>query len=154
MSSPRLSHQILDDDRVLISCVGRMMLVYVPAAEARRFAWALLADLDPAEADFLGYTPPTMVSRNGVLKERERKVGPWQRIEVLDAIKRGSTTAPKISMRLGLNQMQVSVQLNKLCRIGHVRKITIGRSYHPGTWGLTFAGVEFLEGYQDDEVAQ
>lgn len=150
MSPPRLSHQLLDDDRVLVSCVGRAMSIYVPAAEARRFAWALLADLDPAEADFLGYTPPTMVSRNGQMVEQARKVGPWQRIEVLDAIRKGSDTAPKISMRLGLAQMHASVQLNKLHRLGFVSKVTVGRSYYPGIWALTAEGREFLESYDED----
>lgn len=153
MNAPRLSHQLLDDDRVLVSCVGRAMSVHIAASEARRFAWSLLADLDPAEADFLGYTPPVLVMRGGVAVERTRGTGPWQRIDVLDAIRSGKDTAPKISAFIGLNQAQTGVQLNKLMKLGFVSKVTIGRAHSAGVWAITKEGLDYLDAQASREAA-
>jgi hypothetical protein len=140
----KLAHQLLPDDRVFVSAVGRSMSCHISAAEARRFAWALLADLDPAEADFLGYSPPTLTLSNGRLREREWRPGPWQRIAVLQAIVDGKDVAPRIGDYIGTTRGQASVQLCKLLKLGLVEKLSIGRSYYPGKWGLTDTGHAFL----------
>lgn len=144
MSARRLAHQLLDDDRVLISFVGSTHAARVNASEARRFAWALLNDLDPEEADANGYTPPPPEDKRRCLSERDYRPGGWQQREVLEAIRAGYVKSPQIANRLGVSSTQTCVQLNRLMHAGKVRKVVPGKSYSPGIWGLTEAGERAL----------
>lgn len=150
----KLAHEVLDDDRVFVSVVGRSMSCHVSTSEARRFAWALLSDLDPAEADSLGYVAPAVIVQGRSLSEEPvRGRGAWQQREVLSVLRGGSTTCAHISARLGLNRNQTSVQLNRLQHRGHAVKAgrtTEGLAFF---WEITDAGRTWLAAVEAEEVS-
>lgn len=148
----RLAHQLLDDERVVISAVGRAMSCHVSMAEARRFAWALLADLDPAEADAMGYQAPAilMLSR-AQAEESLRGRGAWQRRSVLSVLFEGRATCAYVAMRVGTSRAQASVQLNRLQHLGYVVKaarMAAGKAFH---WEITPAGRLWLDACDAEE---
>lgn len=66
-----LRHQLQDDERVLVTVGGAVPVsIHVQASEAKRFAWGLLADLDPDQYEELGPRPEV---------ERDNRVARLQR---------------------------------------------------------------------------
>lgn len=127
----KLRHQLLDDDRVLISVVGQQNSVRVESSEAKRFAWALLADLEPDEAGKAGYIEPTQPHYSDY---RPKMAVGGQRAEILDALRAGYTTSVAIGNHLGIPSRQVAVRLSKLKAAGQVVMIAPGRPGNPGKW--------------------
>lgn len=147
----KLAYELLDDERVLVSAVGHALSCRVSSSEARRFAWSLLADLDPAEADALGYQPPAIiVGTYARPEERSRRRGAWQRREVLEALRDGLDDCWKVSNRLGTSRAQASVQLNRVMHLGFAIKLSEGIPHKPAKWTISDAGLAHLEAWADE----
>lgn len=149
----KLAHQVLDDDRVFVTVPGRSMSCHVTSAEARRFAWALLADLDPAEADSLGYVAPAIVLNGRCLTEDPfRGKRAWQLREILNVLRGGPSTCARIAGRLAMSREQTSVQLNRLQHRGHAVKA--GRTMEGGAhfWQITADGRKWLADCEAEEA--
>lgn len=145
-----LRHEILDDGRVLVTLKGQ--IARLPPNEVKRFAWAVLNDLDPEEADNAGYVAPVIVL------EREAKAegagrGPWQLAAILGELCNGELFTTNISARLKVDRTQCAIQLARLRTRGLVRCKKPGRSYSPALWEITGAGLIWLSNYERERAA-
>jgi len=134
-------HQLLDDGRVLIVCVnGSTHSIRVSLSEAKRFAWALLSDLDP-DGVFEHEAPP---SKQKKLKE------PPQALQLLRILCRRDMTTPDLGMAIGTTRNQAAVVLHRLKELDLVRVVMSGGnrveeiSRAPNTWGATEVGKKYL----------
>lgn len=105
----------------------------VDPAEARRFAWSMLNDLDP---DGVGDVASPFEHRLG---EHERVPHGYQRWAVLVAILHGVNRSVMIAQHLNMPRAPTSTTLSQLRAAGFVRKSAapIG---HASIWSLTDLG--------------
>lgn len=106
-----LRFQVLEDERVLISFVGMSPAsMRVTASEARRFAYGLLADLEPLKAEPQVYRTPKPPAP--IIEERREKI--------LRALKAGETSSMGISRATGIKYDNTYTALAALRRQGLV----------------------------------
>lgn len=138
-------HEILDDGRVFVNLNGHV--AHLPPGDVRRFAWGVLADLDPEGAEDAGYQPPAIVL-GADLAPKVVQPGPWQRRGILAYLApHDEASTPAIAKALGISNKTAAVQLSKLRRQGHVRKISEGMAYSPASWVITDHGRALLKRY-------
>lgn len=131
-----LRHQILDDDRVLVVATGDTPQHFrITVAEAKRFAWSLLADLDIDGAVEAGYVveAPSLVSRAREEKDRSGWGTQMDAIaDVLASVEEASTT--QIACSIGVNRQQVAVQMCRMRDRGHAVCVQTGTAGIPAVW--------------------
>lgn len=134
-----LRHQIQDERVLIVAACERPVSLHVSPREARRFAWALLADLDPEEAEAAGYVPPEPVQRRRAsAADGHTAPGPWQLNEILRLLKdQGGLTVVQVADRIGVAKAHAAVQLSRLKRRGYVKQDGRGRAHYPANYSLT-----------------
>lgn len=140
-------HQILDDGRVLVNLNGA--LAHLDPSAVKRFAWGVLNDLDPEEADASGYVAPVIVLSAAEARDHGPKRGPWQIMAMLSILALGPSYTTSISRGLGLDRTQTAIQLGRLEKRGWAVRLTQGRPHQAGKWGITNEGRIALGEYED-----
>lgn len=145
-----LRHQILDDGRVLITLKGQ--IARLQPSEVKRFAWAVLNDLEPEEADLSGYVAPIVdFAASRVSNDHHR--GPWQQLAILTLLLGGPLYTTNISRKAAVGRNHAAIQLGRLAKRDLVECMIKGRSYSPSLWAITSAGRAFLETYERSHAA-
>jgi len=132
----RLRHQLQGDGRVLITTGGdRPMMLHVPSSEAKRFAWAMLADLDPDGAEEAG--SPVQAVCAPVVGAGDRRA-PWgSQIEAIAAmLDEGPMDTAAVARALDVSRNHASVLLSRLKACGVIEMTKAGRPHSPATWQL------------------
>lgn len=134
----RLRHEIESDAVALV--IGDRRIRVTPT-EAKRFAWGLLADLDPDEADKCGGSEIDWSAdyRDGELPYR----APTQAMKVLAAVQRGARTCAEIAERTGLRSGIAGPRASMLVDRGYLTRIDGGRRV--AAYAITNAGERWLE---------
>lgn len=125
----RLRHQILDSG-VLITgeAAGRPVSLRVTETEAKRFAWAILADLDPQDD----------------LADRPRARAGQQRSAVLRALASRPVNTAGLASVIERTVHHTAVVTNALQAKGLIRCVERGIPNTPAIWGITDAGLQHL----------
>lgn len=125
-----LRHQVLEDNRVLISLVSMTPAsTRVTASEARRFAYGLLADLED----------PSPLKRNAPVKSRKTENLDRRRAEAMRALSVRSLSTNEIAERLKVNHSAAYDTMASLGRKGLVSQKK-GGGGTSSIWKLTPAG--------------
>jgi hypothetical protein len=140
-----LRHQILDDDRVLVTVSGDVPAHFrVSVAEAKRFAWSMLADLDPEGAEEAGYVAAAPVPFPARSHEDKDRATWGTQIEAiigfLKTVPHADTN--EISRAIGVNRQQCAVQLCRMRDRGHVACLRRGVAGIPAVWSVGAVSVE------------
>lgn len=129
----RLRHQILGDDRVLLTVGGATPHTFhIAPAEARRFAWAVLSDLDPDGVYDAGAEAAPPESRTSANNERADFGS--QLAAIFEALGRLPLNTNQIAMRVGISRKIAAVQLCRMATRGGAVRVVRGSAYVPGTW--------------------
>lgn len=133
----RLRHQLLDDDRVLVTLVGPTpSFARVPQSEIKRFCWAVLADLDPvATRPFVLPTGAVAGQKTSTAAVYEHRVG-----VVLTALAGGPKTTPEIGQMLDVRADIGKRSLENMQREGLVKSKRGTRTNAPWVWSITSEG--------------
>lgn len=134
--SVRMRHQLVDG-RVLITAAGEYpTVVHVSPAEAKRFAWAILSDLEPDEAFHAG--APNGGDATSLEPRAPGKRAPWgsQARAIIGALVSGHKDTRRIAEAAATSTHQAAVQLSKLKSAGVVAIVEPGRAGQPAVWGL------------------
>ncbi len=138
----RLRHEISDDGVTL--CFGSQR-VRVTETEAKRFAWGILADLDPDETVSAGgELPPVAHVPSEVRRGGRRAKGPSQVERVLTAISGGASTTAQVALATGLPSGVVAARVSAMQERGLVLR---ANPYGPGAkaeYVVTAAGRQHL----------
>lgn len=129
-----LRHQLHDDGRVLVTVVGdRPLSVHVEADEVRRFAWSVLADLDPEGAEDAGYVAAAVPRPYG---DPDRERARWgSQIAAICAFLEGrQANTTQIANLLGVSGNHAAIQMLKLERRGLVKRVKRGSPGDPSIW--------------------
>lgn len=123
-----LKHRLQDDGFVSIQMGDH--LGKVTESAARRFAWALLADLEPEDPE--------------VVAKEDRGHG-YQRRAILRALSERELVYHEVASATGIKTTVVPTLLSQLKNAGLIERTqAISRPYEPSSWRLTQAGRDRL----------
>jgi hypothetical protein len=140
-----LRHQILEDGRVLVTLKGQ--IARLSPNEVKRFAWAVLNDLDPEEADNSGYVAAPIMLGSDRPPEVVGK-GAWQLMAILERLAQGEAYTTNVSAKLVISRSHAAIQLGRLLKRGWVNRISEGRACWPALWEITDAGRQALADHE------
>lgn len=133
-----LRHQMQDETHVIITA-GPGRVIRVTPTEAKRFAWAILADLDEAEALRCGYRALVNRPAHRVVRERDANGGRGptpQQSQALNVLRVANSTAQDIGEALSIGIKRARTLLTEMKRAGLVRKATKGGPGKPAVWEI------------------
>lgn len=148
MKKERLFHR-LEDEAVLLGfrvSSSQPAVVKVTQSEAKRFAWAILADLDPEEAQTAGSPLSEPVPRaRGTAHARERTAFATQPRAILAFLRNGKADTRRIAVAVDISTQQAAVVLCNMAKRGLVTRLTRGLAGYPAIWQ---AGPTTIEAYE------
>jgi hypothetical protein len=132
----KVRHRLEEDTVVLSTIRGRKTIsrAMLSEPEAKRLAWALLADLDPDEAD-------------EIIEHQERRRKDALRMRLLSLFYVAPCTSTEAATVVGATVYQVSGMLLPLKKAGLVRRLDDGGDRDPAIFGLTDEGRAVAAGY-------
>lgn len=133
-----LRHALLPDGVVLVFGSHERVVSF---SEAKRFAWAILADLDPEEAEACGLPAPPVATRAAADSDEpgERYYGS-RRLAYLGSLTSGPKRAREVAETVCEDTGVINARLAHLHALGLVARVSGGGKGTKVTWGLTEAG--------------
>jgi hypothetical protein len=138
--SAQLRHQLTQEGVVLVTITRPNLppvCAHMQPEMLRRFAWGVLNDLDPDEAEFVKWGPDPICRREGAaLVDAKRRV--------LEALAAGRTNSVNIARLIKTDPNRVSVSLCQLRLKGLTDRVRspVGRGF---IWSITEKGECELE---------